>query len=54
MKSKTNRKIELKKCTIATVETTLMNKMFGGQCVIGDDTEPIHFDRPTEAEICNH
>jgi hypothetical protein len=51
MKSKTNKKIELKKRTIATA---IMVKLVAGQCVIGDDTEPIHIDRPTDGEICNH
>ncbi|MBC8757395.1 hypothetical protein H2O64_22185 [Kordia sp. YSTF-M3] len=54
MKSKTNRKIELKKQTIASVKTIRITKILGGQCIIGDDTDPIHIDRPTEAEICNN
>jgi hypothetical protein len=54
MKSKTNRKIELKKTTIATIKTTLMTKILGGNCVIGEDTEPVHFERPNETAICNN
>lgn len=54
MKSKTNKKIELKKQTIARIESKLLAKIIGGNCVIGDDTEPIHVDRPTEADICFH
>ncbi|WP_430408815.1 hypothetical protein [Kordia sp.] len=54
MKSKTHTQIELKKRTIATVKTTILSKIKGGQCIVGDDTEPIHIDRPSDAAYCNH